>query len=1093
MASNPYDIDIRQGNYYGSSGSTTATKPGNKKKPYDVSISTGDASNQDYSKPTKSAAQSKSQAQTDQKKPSLWDRAKGMAKGVVDDAKNTANKSLNTVEAGVAGVTGLATAGVQAAKGNKTGAKQTIAGANQEVSDLLDKGHGGQGGFLTSKQAKSSGGGAKGLKEDFIKPTVKATAEIAPYVLPGGAGKGASLLTKVASGAAANAGIAGATDAVSQAVDKGKVNWWEVGRQSATAGAIGGLVPVGGAAARKGITAAADTSARDLLRNTRNSTLLERAKQADTGTAPGSVIEPTAEHPATATVQQHLNENYKPSSDHPDEAFAADYLKNNTSQALHDYEARTKEIFGSSNIVGGDDAKYSIPGMGPQKSVTYHEPASTLAKGYYQHLLADPQTVDKPVLITAGGTGAGKTSALKKAFNDEGVSPHDYAAIVDTNLTTVKSATDRIEPALATGRPVAIQFVYRDPVEAFQNGVIPRATKEGRAVTAATHADTHASSLDTIKQLADKYKENPNVDIQVIDNSRGAGKSQTVTLDFLHDKSYTKSEIEANIHDLLDNHLKEGKLTDEQHQTFKGQAPNDQATNGVGEAGSNISGVEQAPIAENGVQPEQPSSPAVDTADVVQSPSGDQAAIDWFLPKLPEETAVATPEARTSALESVSKDVTDKVYTNPDYIDAVSKGGIAVHEINGQRVALGNSEVLSQFKRQLQENEGVTALQPVVVDRSGGAPRLSPEIGSGGALQKEAVKYADQAVPTPVETPKTAKSSEKPVQAAESTKPKSGTSTKNESKEPAATAKPASDKPKTLTPTQTAHMESINGYTHSTHMEKDYADMLRERESGLRGGQIIKNPDGTYRRTTEHSRFYSDFYKENKKAPTRADWLEEAQRQLASGKAELGASGDWKSLVEREHRDIPAMKLDLPKNTDELAPTKVSKLAKGIEAKAIKEKLTRSFGDLPEYSKVNMKDQAEKATKLIAEDEQKANRIALGREQPPAGLLPESVLVAVENKAIADGNIDLLRELAHGDRVGEASVMGQRIRTLAERDPESLVGAIQKVSEARKAALERRIGQSAEKAVAAEVRQIRSAKPKVTKETFASFVDSLKC
>jgi hypothetical protein len=40
---------------------------------------------------------------------------------------------------------------------------------------------------------------------------------------------------------------------------------------------------------------------------------------------------------------------------------------------------------------------------------------------------------------------------------------------------------------------------------------------------------------------------------------------------------------------------------------------------------------------------------------------------------------------------------------------------------------------------------------------------------------------------------------------------------------------------------------------------------------------------------------------------------------------------------------------------------------------------------------------------------------------------------------------------------------------------------------------EKRTGKTADKAVSDEVKQIRAAKPKVTKETWGSFVDGLKC
>jgi hypothetical protein len=69
---------------------------------------------------------------------------------------------------------------------------------------------------------------------------------------------------------------------------------------------------------------------------------------------------------------------------------------------------------------------------------------------------------------------------------------------------------------------------------------------------------------------------------------------------------------------------------------------------------------------------------------------------------------------------------------------------------------------------------------------------------------------------------------------------------------------------------------------------KEYADMLRQAESGLKAG-LQKVDDGTYAgtytRVSEHTPFFRDFYAKNGKKPTIADWQKEAQRQLDSGKA----------------------------------------------------------------------------------------------------------------------------------------------------------------------------------------------------------------
>ena len=67
---------------------------------------------------------------------------------------------------------------------------------------------------------------------------------------------------------------------------------------------------------------------------------------------------------------------------------------------------------------------------------------------------------------------------------------------------------------------------------------------------------------------------------------------------------------------------------------------------------------------------------------------------------------------------------------------------------------------------------------------------------------------------------------------------------------------------------------------------KEYSDMLRDMESGLTGGQLISDHQGGKTRITEHSPFYRQVFKEKGRKPTRAEWYEEAQRQVDEGSAD---------------------------------------------------------------------------------------------------------------------------------------------------------------------------------------------------------------
>jgi hypothetical protein len=93
---------------------------------------------------------------------------------------------------------------------------------------------------------------------------------------------------------------------------------------------------------------------------------------------------------------------------------------------------------------------------------------------------------------------------------------------------------------------------------------------------------------------------------------------------------------------------------------------------------------------------------------------------------------------------------------------------------------------------------------------------------------------------------------------------------------------------------------AIEGYHTSDQLVKDHAAHLQSLDSGLKGGQMQKMTDGTYTRTTEHTPFYSKYYAEHGRAPSKAAYLAEAQHELESGKASHGASDVYAQLKQRE-------------------------------------------------------------------------------------------------------------------------------------------------------------------------------------------------
>jgi len=170
-----------------------------------------------------------------------------------------------------------------------------------------------------------------------------------------------------------------------------------------------------------------------------------------------------------------------------------------------------------------------------------------------------------------------------------------------------------------------------------------------------------------------------------------------------------------------------------------------------------------------------------------------------------------------------------------------------------------------------------------------------------------------------------------------------------------------------------------------------------------------------------------------------------------------------------------------------------STLAAKVDQQAVASGLTEGFRGMPEYEVMNVAEQSRRAAELVERDLAGAINVAMGRAIPPEGVLPESVFVAVENYATEAKDVNLLRALATSSALSlEATGMGQRIRMLAERNPDSAVAAIQRLSDARKAASERKHGPKAEDRMKKEIKS-EIQKQHKNPQTWNEFLEAIKC
>lgn len=165
-----------------------------------------------------------------------------------------------------------------------------------------------------------------------------------------------------------------------------------------------------------------------------------------------------------------------------------------------------------------------------------------------------------------------------------------------------------------------------------------------------------------------------------------------------------------------------------------------------------------------------------------------------------------------------------------------------------------------------------------------------------------------------------------------------------------------------------------------------------------------------------------------------------------------------------------------------------------IEAEAIADELSESFGELPSYNRMSKVEQGELALDLLNKDAQRAYDVAMGLRNAPKGLHPEAVLMAVKRRAREIGDWRTLKELATKSTLAEeAKTMGQRIGLYHDVDNGDPVNAIKSIQKVREAFYKKK-GEF-EKAIQSVVKNLKEAirDQAPTKNEWAEMIDKWEC
>lgn len=218
------------------------------------------------------------------------------------------------------------------------------------------------------------------------------------------------------------------------------------------------------------------------------------------------------------------------------------------------------------------------------KSAAVHEPASWLIKRLYATKLAQaPADNERPlVFFTAGGTGAGKTSAIRNIPQLQALKGASQI-VFDTNMNGYGSAKTKIDQALAAGKSVQVAYVYRDPVDALVGGALPRAEKQraqhgsGRTVPVEEHLATHVGVADVLPRLMADYADDARVEFVGVDNTLGEKKARFSNIATLLERAQNRRVDLDELRAALKAEHDQGRISDETYRGFAGGLPEPRA------------------------------------------------------------------------------------------------------------------------------------------------------------------------------------------------------------------------------------------------------------------------------------------------------------------------------------------------------------------------------------------------------------------------------------------------------------------------------------------------------------------------------------
>jgi len=233
------------------------------------------------------------------------------------------------------------------------------------------------------------------------------------------------------------------------------------------------------------------------------------------------------------------------------------FLKNDPVQLRDDYIEKYK------NEINPDAMRHLFEEYKGYNTRDFDRVVGALTEITYNYLLETQiGKENNTVFFTAGGSGSGKSRNIATLPQKS-----DYAIILDATFSS-KNAVNKVKQALDKRFKVQIAYVLRDPLEAWTQGVLPRAKETGRIIDEAYHLESHKKARENILRLYEQYIISNQIEFEFSRNEIGEGLFK-IEVEDLKNFTYNEIEVAKNMSKATDKAYEEEKLTPEQYEAIK--------------------------------------------------------------------------------------------------------------------------------------------------------------------------------------------------------------------------------------------------------------------------------------------------------------------------------------------------------------------------------------------------------------------------------------------------------------------------------------------------------------------------------------------